>query len=68
MMYRMEERTREEMAADDPFGGRGVFLPFPGMDMAAISGELADRGLGSVPSFIWDGIGAWAEVTHAGGS
>lgn len=66
MNYLMETPTREEIAAEDPFGGRGTFLPFPGLGDADISGELEEKGLGAVPSFIWGGIGAWVEVTGAG--
>jgi hypothetical protein len=62
----MEESTREQMAAEDPFGGRGRFLSFPGLGIAEISDAMTETGLGGAPSFIWDGIGAWVEVTGAG--
>lgn len=62
----MEPSTREQMAAEDPFGGSGTFLSFPGTDDAEISAELEERGLGGRPSFIWGGIGAWVEVAGAG--
>jgi hypothetical protein len=61
----METTTREQMAAEDPFGGSGTFLPFPGLDDGEISGVLEERGLGAAPSFIWGGIGAWVEVPGA---
>jgi hypothetical protein len=64
--YLVEESSREQMAAEDPFGGSGTFLPFPGLGMAEISNALTERGLGAVPSFAWDGIGAWVEVAGAG--
>jgi len=64
----MEESTREQMAAEDPFGGRGRFLPFPGLGVAEISDAMREAGLGLAPSFIWDGIGAWVEVAGAGGA
>lgn len=57
LAYRMEGLTREEMAAEDPFGGRGVFLPAPELDGAAM---LARLGHG-VPAIAWDGIGLWAD-------
>lgn len=66
MSYLMEPATREQMAAEDPFGGTGTFLPFPGASDEDISGALAEKGLGQVPSFIWGGIGAWVEVAGAG--
>jgi hypothetical protein len=66
MRYLMEESTREQMAAEDPFGGRGTFLPFPGLGDTEISVELEEKGLGAAPSFIWGGIGAWVEVAGAG--
>jgi hypothetical protein len=68
MRYLMEESTREQMAAEDPFGGRGTFLPFPGLGGTEISAELEEKGLGSAPSFVWDGIGAWVEVDRARGA
>jgi hypothetical protein len=68
MNYLMETPTREQVAAEDPFGGSGTFLPFPGRSDGEISGELEEKGLGAVPSFIWGGIGAWVEVDRAGDS
>lgn len=68
MNYLMEPSTREQMAAEDPFGGSGTFLPFPGLSDGEISGELDGQGLGAVPSFVWGGIGAWVEVSGARGT
>lgn len=65
MSYLMEPSTREQMAAEDPFGGSGTFLPFPGLADGEISDALAEKGLGGVPSFVWGGIGAWVEVAGA---
>jgi hypothetical protein len=65
MSYLMKESTREQMAAEDPFSGSGTFLPFPGLSDEEISGALAAKGLGAVPSFAWDGIGVWVEVSGA---
>jgi hypothetical protein len=61
----MENSTREQMAAEDPFGGSGTFLPFPGLNAGEIDDALTEQGLGYAPSFVWGGIGAWIEV--AGG-
>jgi hypothetical protein len=63
--YLMEPSTREQMAAEDPFGGGGTFLAFPGLGDGEISDALTEKGLGSAPSFIWGGIGAWVEVAGA---
>lgn len=62
--YRMDVATAEEMAAQDPFGGRGVFLPMEasGED---ILGEL-DRVLGTVPSVAWPMRGAWVQADETG--
>jgi hypothetical protein len=59
--YRMEEIPREQMAATDPFGGRGVFLSAPGMNRDEITGALAGRLGMTVPAVAWDGIGAWVD-------
>jgi hypothetical protein len=64
----MEEPSREQVAAEDPFGGSGTFLPFPGLNDAEIDDALVEKGLGYVPSFVWSGIGAWVEVAGAGGA
>lgn len=59
-MYLMQERMAEEISADDPFGGRGFFLPFkaPAED---ILGAL-ERFLGyTVPAVAWPWLGVWVD-------
>lgn len=62
----MQEFTREEMAAADPFGGSGIFLPAPGMErgkmLEVLSGCLGAR----VPAVAWDGIGVWIDHGSTG--
>jgi len=65
MSYRMEDRPREAVAAEDPFGGRGIFFAFPGTS-AEILEELELRLGKTVPCFAWEGIGAWADPESAG--
>lgn len=62
----MQELSREEMAADDPYEGRGVFLAAPGMEGQLIVGALADRLGAVVPAIAWDGIGAWVDPGSTG--
>lgn len=64
--YRMQELTREEMAAADPFGSRGVFLGAPGRGSGEITEMLAERLGTTVPAVTWDGIGAWVDAEGAG--
>lgn len=66
LAYRMQELSREEMAASDPYEGRGVFLAAPGTGMQAIIGELAERLGMIVPATAWDGIGAWVDPGSTG--
>jgi hypothetical protein len=68
MRYLIETPTREQAAGEDPFGGHGRFLPFPGLSIGEISDAMAEAGLGLAPSFIWEGIGAWVEAGRAGGA
>jgi hypothetical protein len=64
--YRVQELTREEMAATDPFGSRGVFLGAPGRGSGEITGMLAER-LGTIVAAVtWDGIGVWVDAEVAG--
>ena len=66
LAYRMEQLSREVVAATDPYLGRGVFLAAPGMERDKITGALAER-LGTVvPAFAWDGIGAWVDPGSTG--
>lgn len=55
------ERSREEMAAEDPFGGQGVFLPAPGVTGEEILRSLASRMGRVMPAVTWDGIGVWVD-------
>lgn len=64
----MEESSREQMAAEDPFGGSGEFIAYPGLSAGEIDDALTEKGLGHAHSFVWGGIGAWVEVDRAGGS
>jgi hypothetical protein len=64
--YRMEEVPREEMAAADPFGGRGVFLSAPGMSSDEIIKALAERTGKIIPAAAWDCIGAWVDPGSTG--
>lgn len=62
----MQEASREEMAAADPFEGRGVFLPAPGSSSGQMLARLAAC-LGSVvPAAAWDGLGVWADPGSSG--
>jgi hypothetical protein len=64
--YRIEEISRQEMAAADPYQGRGVFLGAPGRSRDEIVEELASR-LGMIaPAVTWDGIGAWVDPGSTG--
>jgi hypothetical protein len=57
----MESLSREEMAAEDPFGGRGVFLTAAGMTGTEMLGRLASVTGISLPAVAWEGIGLWAD-------
>lgn len=62
----MQEVSREEMAAADPFGGRGVFLAAPGLSPGEMLARL-ERCLGAVlPAVAWGGIGVWTEPGSSG--
>jgi hypothetical protein len=57
LAYAMEVSTADQVAAQDPFGGRGLFLP---MDAGGeeILGAVQET-FGSVPAIAWPGRGAW---------
>lgn len=57
--YRMDASTPEQMAADDPFPGRGVFLPL--VAPAEQIMEALDRAFGIVPAVAWPNRGAWID-------
>jgi hypothetical protein len=60
------EHSREEMAASDPYGGRGVFLAAPGVAGDEMITLLAARMGAVVPAVAWDGIGAWVDPGSTG--
>lgn len=62
----MQAHSREEMAAADPYGGRGVFLPAPGESSGTILLRLGERMGAVVPAVAWDGIGAWVDQGSCG--
>lgn len=62
----MQQLTREETAAADPFGGQGVFLAAPGTGSGEILGRLAGCLGTTVPAVAWDGIGAWVDPGSTG--
>lgn len=57
--YRVQEFTRREMAAADPFGGEGTFLPAPGADPGDILARVTSLLGPSVRVVAWGDIGAW---------
>ena len=66
LAYRMDSFSREEMAAEDPFEGRGVFLAAPGIPGADIITALSEALGVTVPAVAWDGIGAWIDPGSTG--
>lgn len=64
--YRMQALTREEMAAADPFGGRGIFLEAPGAGTAEMIERLASCLGVTVPAVAWGAIGIWADPGSSG--
>lgn len=62
----MQELSREEMAATDPFGGEGVFLPAPGVNSGDIMARV-NRCLGpGVHAVAWGDVGAWVAPGSSG--
>jgi hypothetical protein len=66
LAYRMQESSREEMAAADPFEGRGVFLASPGSGKAEMLARLATLLDATVPAVAWDAIGVWVDPGSIG--
>lgn len=64
--YRMQELTREEMAAADPFGGEGVLLPAPGVTSDVIMAMVTTRLGRGVQVVAWGDIGAWVAPGSSG--
>lgn len=63
--YLMEMASADQIAAEDPFDGRGVFLP-----MTAAAGDIIDaleRVFGTaVQAVAWPERGAWADTSVTG--
>jgi hypothetical protein len=62
LAYRMQDHTREEMAAEDPYEGRGTFLPAPGATGAEMLARLREVTGEILPALAWEGIGVWADL------
>ena len=61
MPHLFQMTTREEMIADDPFSGEGVFLPCTGPGEEIL--EALVRCFGKVvPAVAWDERGAWVHT------
>jgi hypothetical protein len=60
-MYRMDTHDGSQMAAEDPFGGNGVFLAHDGSGQQII-GRL-EGVFGLVPAVTWPGRGAWVDIS-----
>ncbi len=59
MAYSMVEATVDEIAAQDPFGGLGVFLAYPAhLDQIV---QLLEEVYGFVAAVSWPGKGAWVD-------
>lgn len=67
LSYRMEIRAPEEVAAEDPFGGRGVKLPHPpGMNIEAACTLIAKE-FPNVPSVSF-ALVSWADAPGEAGA
>lgn len=64
--YRMEEASRDQMAAADPFGGNGIFLAAPHLENEEIIDALETRLRMIIPAVAWGGIGAWVDQGSIG--
>lgn len=62
----MAQVPREEMSAEDPFSGKGIFLECAGLS-GEVMLELLCELLGkTVPAVAWDDIGVWIEPGSCG--
>lgn len=61
LAYRMEAATQEEIAASDPFGGSGLFLPYPGSDEEMLA-RLKDLAGEVLPAVAFAGRGLWLDM------
>lgn len=59
----MDVREPGDIAADDPFCGRGAFLPLPGAKGSEIIGAL-ERAFGEIPAVAWPGRGTWVDLAN----
>ena len=59
LAYRMEIATRDEMIAEDPFGGQGVFLALDA-PCSTILARLERAARTAVQAVAWEGSGVWA--------
>lgn len=60
--YRVDEATPGQLAAEDPYGGHGVFLPMPGASSARIIQEMEGVFGGILPASVWPDKGAWVDT------
>lgn len=63
--YRMEQFSREVIAAADPFCGRGVFLEARGSREEMLGRLSVALGV-SVPAVAWDDVGVWVDPGSSG--
>jgi hypothetical protein len=63
MSYAIEAIPVSQIAAEDPFAGRGVFLACGEEDVQA---ELDRAFGGTVPAVTWPGLGAWVDQNGSG--
>lgn len=61
--YSTRMHTAEEMSAEDPFGGAGLFIPIPDSGEAIL--EALGEAFGSVLAVSWPGKGAWINLAVA---
>lgn len=63
-MYRMDTHGPDELSAQDPFGGRGAFLPHTGSGQEIL--EALAGAFGLTPAIAWPERGAWLDLAPAG--
>jgi hypothetical protein len=57
--YGMQMRDGNQMAADDPFAGRGIFLPLDAQ--AEVQLRALENAFGVIPATAWPGRGVWID-------
>jgi hypothetical protein len=60
MPYHQQVLSAGEISGQDPFGGSGIRLDFPGSPSRAEAAKMTADFLGEVPHVIWD-THAWAD-------